>query len=90
MKLEGCTVDSRYYGTAGIREMYQYSQTIDITGLNLYCLVMVRVQILYRNKQYVVKTDILITRDYCIWTWNIEHCKFANQMALGNECYSSA
>ena len=26
------TVDSRYYDTAGIAEMYQYIQTIDKTG----------------------------------------------------------
>ena len=30
------TVDSRYYDTDGIRKMYQYSQTIDITCLNFY------------------------------------------------------
>jgi hypothetical protein len=33
------TVDSRYYDNAGIRKMYQYIQTIDITSLNLYCFV---------------------------------------------------
>jgi hypothetical protein len=46
------TVDSRYYGTDGIRKMYQYNQTIDITSLNFYCLGMVGIQIWYRNKQY--------------------------------------
>ena len=43
------TVDSGYYDTAGIREMYQYIQTIDITSINLYGLVRVRIQILYRK-----------------------------------------
>ena len=48
-------VDSRYYDTAGIKEMYQYIQTIDKTSKEFYCLVMVRIQILYRNKQYSLK-----------------------------------
>ena len=60
------TVDSHYYDAAGIREMYQYIQTIDITSLNFYCLGMVGIQIWYRNKQYFVITDIVITRVYCI------------------------
>jgi hypothetical protein len=55
------TVDSRYYDTAGIREMYQYIQAIDITSKNLYCLVIVRIQILYRDKQYFAITDNVIT-----------------------------
>jgi hypothetical protein len=59
------TVDSRYYDTDGIREMYQYNQTIDINNLNFYCLGMVRIQIWYRNKQYFVVTDIARTRVYC-------------------------
>ena len=59
------TVDSRYYDTDGIRKMYQYNQTIDITSLNFYCLGMVGIQIWYRNKQYFVITDIVITRVYC-------------------------
>ena len=58
------TVDSRYYDTAGIWKMYQYIQTIDITSLNLYCLVMVGIQIWYRNTQYSHRIDIVITRDY--------------------------
>jgi hypothetical protein len=32
-------VDSCYYDTAGIREMYQYIQTIDITSINFHYLV---------------------------------------------------
>jgi hypothetical protein len=60
------TVDSRYYDTDGIRKMYQYNQTIDITSLNFYCLGMVGIQIWYRNKQYFVITDIVIMRVYCI------------------------
>jgi len=43
--LERSTVDSRYYDTDGIRKMYQYIQTIDITSLNFYCLGMVGIQI---------------------------------------------
>jgi hypothetical protein len=48
------TVDSRYYDTYGIRKMYQYNQTIDITSLNFYWLGMVGIQIWYRNKHTVV------------------------------------
>jgi hypothetical protein len=43
------TVDSRYYDTDGIRKMYQYNQTIDITSLNFYCLGTVGIQIWFRN-----------------------------------------
>ena len=58
------TVHSRYYDTAGIRELYQYIQTIDTTSIIfLNCLVRVRIQIVYRNKQYFAITDIVITRD---------------------------
>ena len=39
MMIIAYTVNSRYYDTAGIRKMYQYIQTIDITSLNLYCFV---------------------------------------------------
>jgi hypothetical protein len=46
------TVNSCYYDTAGIREIYHYIQTIDITSINLCCGVRVRIKILYRNKQY--------------------------------------
>jgi hypothetical protein len=46
--------------------MYQYNQTIDITSLNFYCLALVGIQIWYRNKQYFVITDIMITTVYCI------------------------
>ena len=53
------TVDSCYYDTAGINEMYQYIQTIDKTSVNLYCLVRVRIQIIYRKKQYFAVTDII-------------------------------
>jgi hypothetical protein len=60
------TVDSRYYDTDGIRKMYQYNQTIDITSLNFYCLGMIGIQAWYRNKQYFVITYIVITRVYCI------------------------
>jgi hypothetical protein len=60
------TVDSGYYDTDGIRKMYQYNQTIDITSLNFYCFGMVEIQIWYRNKQYFVITVIIITRVYCI------------------------
>ena len=60
------TVDSRYYDTAGIRKMYQYIQTIDITSLNFHCLGIVGIQIWCRNKQYFAITDIVITRDHCI------------------------
>jgi hypothetical protein len=48
--IEGATVDSRYYYTDGIRKMYQYNQTIDITSLNFYGLGMVGIQIWYRNE----------------------------------------
>jgi hypothetical protein len=43
--IEDGTVDSRYYDTDGLRKMYQYNQTIDITSLNFYCLAMVGIQI---------------------------------------------
>ena len=45
--IKSSTVDSRYSDTAGIREMYQYIQIIDITSIDLYRLVMVSIQILY-------------------------------------------
>jgi hypothetical protein len=61
------TVDSRYYDTDGIRKMYRYNQTIDITSLNFYCFGLVGKQIWFRNKQYFVITDIVITRVYCIY-----------------------
>jgi hypothetical protein len=63
------TVDSHYYDTDGIRKMYQYNQTIDIASLNFYCLGMVGIQIWYRNKQYFVITEIVITRVYCTLLW---------------------
>jgi len=44
-----------YYDTAGIREMYRYIQTIDITSITLY-----------RNKHYFAITDIVIPRDHYI------------------------
>ena len=44
--------------------MYQYIQTIDITRINVYSLVIVSIQILC-DKQYFAITDIVITRDYC-------------------------
>jgi hypothetical protein len=49
--------------------MYQYNQTINITSLNFYCLGMVGIQIWYRNKQYIVITDIVITRYHCIYMY---------------------
>jgi hypothetical protein len=67
--INASTVDSRYYDTDRIRKMYQYNQTIDITNLNSYCLGMVGIQIWYRNKQYFVITDIVVTRVYCICTF---------------------
>jgi hypothetical protein len=55
------TVDSRYNDTDGIRKMYQYNQTINITSLNFYCLGMVGIKVWYGSKQYFVRTDIIIT-----------------------------
>ena len=46
--------------------MYQYIHTIDITSINVYWLVRVRIQILYRNKQYLTITYIVIARQLCI------------------------
>jgi hypothetical protein len=43
------TVDCLCYDTAGIRAMYQYIQTIDITSLNFYCLVWYRIYIVVRS-----------------------------------------
>ena len=60
------TLDSCYCDTAGLREMYRYSQTIDKTRINLYCLVIAGIQMLCRNKQYFAITDIVISRDYCM------------------------
>jgi len=48
--------------------MCQYNQTIDITSLNFYRLGMVGIQILYRNKQYFVITEIVLTRVYCTYS----------------------
>ena len=60
------TIESHYYDTAGIRDSYQYSQTIDIADqYTLKKKLMVRVRILYRNKQYFDISDIVITRDHC-------------------------
>ena len=75
-KILTITEDSGYYNTDGIRKMYQYNQTIDITSLNFYCLGMVGIQIWYRNKQYFVITDIVITRVYCILKSNMSLEKF--------------
>jgi hypothetical protein len=70
MRISEDTLDSRYYDTVGIRKMYYYNQTIDITSLNFYCLGMVGIHIWYCNKQYFVITGILITRVYCmLWYW---------------------
>jgi hypothetical protein len=66
------TVDSRYYDTDGIRKIYHYNQTIDISSLNFYCLGMVGVQLSYRNKQYFVITEIVITRVFCILCYYIK------------------
>jgi hypothetical protein len=54
-------IDSRYYNTAGIREMYQYNQTIDITSLNFYCLGMVGIHIWYRNNESLLYREIRLT-----------------------------
>jgi hypothetical protein len=59
------TVDSRYYDTVGIRKMYQYIHSIDITSVNLYYLVMLGTQLWYRNKQHFDITDIVISREHC-------------------------
>jgi hypothetical protein len=59
------TVDSRYYDTVGIRKMYQYIQTINITSINLYNLVLFGRQIWYRNEKHFDITDIVISRDHC-------------------------
>jgi hypothetical protein len=56
---------SRYYDTVGIRKMYQYIQTINITSIYLYHLVMFGRQIWYRNKQHFDITDIVISREHC-------------------------
>ena len=72
------TVDSRYYDTDGIRKMYQYNQTIDITSLNFYCLGMVGIQIWYRNKQYFVISEIVIGRLYCTSQFDMKLDPFAS------------
>jgi hypothetical protein len=59
------TVDSRYYDTDGIRKMYQYNHTIEITSLKFCCLGMVGIQIWYRNKQYFIIKEIVMSRVYC-------------------------
>jgi hypothetical protein len=71
------TIYSRYYDTDGIRKMYQYTQTIDITILNFYCLGMVGIQIWYRNKQYFVIIEIVTMRVYCITITSFTmHCRY--------------
>jgi hypothetical protein len=60
------TVDSLHYDTVGIRKMYQYIQTINITSINLYNLLMFGRQIWYRNKKHFDITDIVISREHCI------------------------
>ena len=61
------TVVSRYYDTAGIRKKYHNIQTIEIFSINLLCFVIVGILIWYHNKQYFKLSDIVITRDYCIF-----------------------
>jgi hypothetical protein len=60
------TVDSRYYNTVGIRKMYQYIQTINITSINFYNLVMFGRQIWYRSNKHFDITDIITSREHCI------------------------
>jgi hypothetical protein len=47
--------------------MYHYIQTIDIASINLYCVVMVGIQIWHRNKQYFDIADIVIMRDNALY-----------------------
>jgi hypothetical protein len=59
-------LDASYYDSYGRKKMYRYIQIIDITSINSYRLVMVRIQIWYHNKQYFAMTDIVRTRNPCI------------------------
>ena len=63
------TVVSRYYDIGGIRKKYHNIQTIELSSTNFLCFVVVGILIWYRNKQHFELSDIVIRRDYCIWSF---------------------
>ena len=74
IRIPECTVDSRYYDTAGIRKIYQYIQTIDISSTKFNCLLVIGILKRYHNKQYFDISDIVITRDHCITKLVLHAC----------------
>ena len=61
------TVVSHYYDTARIRKKYHIIQIIEISSINFKCFVVVGILIWYHNKQHFELSDIVITRDHCIF-----------------------
>ena len=45
-------------------------QTIEISSINFCCFVVVGILIWYHNKQHFELSDIVITRDYCMFLRN--------------------
>ena len=63
------TVVSRYYDTTGIRKKCHYIHTVEISSINFYCFILVRILIWYHSKQHFELSDIMLMRDYSMVWW---------------------